>query len=182
MTPLVAKLYTLIRVNKGRLVDGSGGALVHIHRRAQVHFSVSFLPGKGGRIIIGENCVLARGVVLRAFGGSIELGKGSTVGPYAVLDGQGGLRIGANVMIASHSALIPGNHGFRDIEVPMIEQDVICEGIEIHDDVWLGAGAKVLDGVVVGKGAVIAAGAVVTKSVAPYSIMAGVPARAIRVR
>jgi hypothetical protein len=48
--------------------------------------------------------------------------------------------------------------------------------------VWIGHGAIVLPGVSIGHGAVIAAGAVVTKDVAPYAIVAGVPARFLRWR
>jgi acetyltransferase-like isoleucine patch superfamily enzyme len=57
-----------------------------------------------------------------------------------------------------------------------------CEGIVVEDDVWIGWRATVLDGVTIGRGAVVAACAVVTKSVPPYSIVAGVPARIIGVR
>lgn len=49
-------------------------------------------------------------------------------------------------------------------------------------DVWIGARAIVLEGVRIGDGAVVAAGAVVTHDVAPYTIVGGVPARAIRKR
>lgn len=52
----------------------------------------------------------------------------------------------------------------------------------IGNDVWIGAGAKVLSGLTVGDGAVIAAGAVVTKDVAPYEIVGGNPAKHIRWR
>lgn len=51
--------------------------------------------------------------------------------------------------------------------------------IHIEDDVWIGAGVKVLKGVTIGKGSVIGAGAVVTKDIPPYSIAAGVPCRVI---
>lgn len=54
--------------------------------------------------------------------------------------------------------------------------------ITIGNDVWIGAGAKVLPGVTVGDGAVIGAGSVVTKNVLPYSVVAGNPAKIIRMR
>lgn len=54
--------------------------------------------------------------------------------------------------------------------------------VTIGHDTWLGHGATVLPGVTVGDGAVVGAGAVVSKDVAPYTIVAGVPARPIRAR
>jgi hypothetical protein len=54
--------------------------------------------------------------------------------------------------------------------------------VEIGHDVWIGDGAFISRGVKIGTGAVIAARAVVTKDVAPYSIVAGIPARHIRYR
>lgn len=54
--------------------------------------------------------------------------------------------------------------------------------IIIEDDVWIGCGATIMSGVHIGKGAVIAAGAVVTKDVEPYAIVAGVPAKTIKMR
>src|SRR6201990_1010496 len=54
--------------------------------------------------------------------------------------------------------------------------------VEIGHDVWIGHGAIVLPGRNIGTGAVIAAGAIVTKEVAPYTIVAGNPARVIKRR
>jgi len=55
-------------------------------------------------------------------------------------------------------------------------------GVAIGHDVWIGHGATVMAGVTVGTGAVVGAGAVVTKDVAPYTIVAGVPATPLRRR
>ncbi len=52
----------------------------------------------------------------------------------------------------------------------------------IGHDVWIGSNACIMQGVRIGTGAVIAAGAIVTKDVAPYSIVAGVPAKPVRKR
>jgi acetyltransferase-like isoleucine patch superfamily enzyme len=52
----------------------------------------------------------------------------------------------------------------------------------IDKDVWIGANCIILPGITVGEGAVIGAGSVVTKSVPPWTIVAGVPARIVRKR
>lgn len=54
--------------------------------------------------------------------------------------------------------------------------------ITVGDDVWIGARAIILSGVKIGQGALICAGAVVTKDVPPYAIVAGVPAKILRMR
>lgn len=54
--------------------------------------------------------------------------------------------------------------------------------VRIGHDVWIGHGAVILPGVTLGTGAVVGAGAVVTRDVAPYAIVAGVPARVLRPR
>ena len=52
----------------------------------------------------------------------------------------------------------------------------------IEDDVWIGARAIILPGVIIGKGSVIGAGAVVAKSIPPYSVAVGNPARVVKTR
>lgn len=55
-------------------------------------------------------------------------------------------------------------------------------GITIEDDVWIGANVTLLKGLTIGTGAVVGAGSVVTRTVAPYTIVAGVPAKKLRDR
>jgi acetyltransferase-like isoleucine patch superfamily enzyme len=115
-------------------------------------------------------------------GGHIRLGYRCRVNPYSILYGHGGLSIGDYVRIAAHCVIVPANHGIALDEGLIAEQPMSKRGIRIGNDVWLGAGVRVLDGSVIGDGCVVAAGAVVRGELEPYGIYAGVPARLVRRR
>ena len=136
----------------------------------------------GGRVVIGSGVTLSDGVVVATYGGSIEIDANAYVGPYCVLYGHGGLVIGRDTMIGAHSVVVPANHGFARIDVPMNAQPVTKKGIRIDADVWIGSGCRILDGVHVAHGAVIGAGSVVTNDVEAYTIAYGVPAVVVRSR
>lgn len=94
--------------------------------------------------------------------------------------GRSPIRIGDGVMLAQRAMIIGGNHQYKDRETHIRLQGEGKQGpIVIEEDVWIGAGAIVLTGVTIGRGAIVSAGAVVTKSVEPFSIVAGTPARKI---
>jgi acetyltransferase-like isoleucine patch superfamily enzyme len=69
---------------------------------------------------------------------------------------------------------------FRDVLEEKRPED--AQPIVIEDYVWLGLRAIVLKRVTIGRGSVVSAGSVVTRDVAPYSVVAGVPARLVRMR
>lgn len=146
-----------------------------------IHPSAVFEPS-GGKISIGSNTFVDRGVIVRALGGRIDIGADCSVNAYSVLYGGGGLHIGRGVRIAPHTVIVPGNHIFADASVFIKDQGLSQRGILVEDDVWIGAGARILDGVVLKKGTVVGAGAVVTKSTEALSVVAGVPAREISSR
>jgi acetyltransferase-like isoleucine patch superfamily enzyme len=72
------------------------------------------------------------------------------------------------------------NHNFKDATRRIDEQGVSTMPVVIADDVWIGANAVILPGVKIGRHVVVAAGAVVTKDVPDNSMVAGVPAKAIK--
>lgn len=135
-----------------------------------------------GEVFIGEESVIREGAILHTYGGSISIGRNSAVNPYCLLQGNGGIKIGNNVLIASHCSFFSSNHIFSDVEKLIRNQGETKLGIEICDDVWIGSGVRILDGVKIGAGAVIAAGAVVNKDVPEGAVVAGVPAKVVRYR
>jgi acetyltransferase-like isoleucine patch superfamily enzyme len=104
----------------------------------------------------------------------ISIGKGTVIGYNCELDGRKGISIGSFVNVSSDVKFYTLQHDFNCSNFSTVGAPVIIE-----DYVWVSVRVIVLPGVKIGKGAVIAAGAVVTKSVEPYSIMAGIPAKKI---
>jgi acetyltransferase-like isoleucine patch superfamily enzyme len=98
------------------------------------------------------------------------------------------VRIGSNVMLGPEVVIRGGNHRVDVVGQPMIAvakepgDFKFDRGVIIEDDVWVGTRAVILQGVTIGRGAVIGAGAIVTRSVPPYAIAAGNPARVVRLR
>ncbi|OGR07510.1 MAG: hypothetical protein A2511_12265 [Deltaproteobacteria bacterium RIFOXYD12_FULL_50_9] len=109
--------------------------------------------------------------------GFIHIGKDSSIGQSTILYGNGGLTIGNQVMIAGQCFIVASSHNFKNPDVPIKHHGFTARGITIGDNVWIGAGAKILDGVTIGNGAIIGANAVVHRSVAPGIRVGGVPAR-----
>ncbi len=150
----------------------------------ECHLSTAIGPGCEFRqmknIHLGRGVTVGRGVVIAApaTAASVRVGDRSQLNPYVVIYGH--VQVGRNAMIAPHVMLAGGGHKYQRNDIPMRDQGSSCKGgIVIEDDVWIGANCVVVDGVRIGKGAIIAAGAVVTKSVEPFTIVAGVPAKPI---
>lgn len=112
-----------------------------------------------------------------------SIGKYSCIGPYTkVIDGRHPVKKFVSVHPAFYSTA--GQAGFTYVKKTCFDEYKYADkerkiSVVIGSDVWIGADVIILSGVTIGDGAVIAAGAVVTRSVAPYSIVGGVPANEI---
>jgi acetyltransferase-like isoleucine patch superfamily enzyme len=107
-------------------------------------------------------------------GRSIFVGDRTVINRNCYLDGRGGLQIGEDVSISPECYLVSLTHDSNDPDFSAVPKPIRIEKLA-----WLGARAMILPGVHIGEGAVVGAGAVVTRSVDPYTIVAGNPARKI---
>lgn len=105
------------------------------------------------------------------------IGENSVVNARCRIDNRGGVRIGDNVSISSDVTILTADHDMDSPTFAGRNRPVI-----IGDYVWVGTAAMIMPGVSIGKGAVIAAGSIVTKNVAPYHVVAGIPAKFIKER
>jgi acetyltransferase-like isoleucine patch superfamily enzyme len=106
------------------------------------------------------------------------IGTGTWIGAFTVLDGSGGLRIGAGCDISSGVQIYTHSSARRCVSGRAFDS-VERRPVTIGNRVFIGAGAIINMGVAVGDCAVIGAGAVVTRDVAAYTVVAGVPAQPI---
>jgi acetyltransferase-like isoleucine patch superfamily enzyme len=90
--------------------------------------------------------------------------------------------IGKNTLIASGVHILSGKnqHNFDDIDIPIQQQGGHYEKITIGEDCWIGNTAVIMANI--GKKAIVAAGAVVVNEVPDYAIVAGNPAKVIKIR
>lgn len=114
------------------------------------------------------------------FSSKITLGDKSGIGDMCHF--QGKVSIGKDVMIAPECIFLADSHNVEKLDIPMNQQGVTTNEINVEDDVWIGYRSIILPGVRLGKGCIIGAGAVVTKSVPAYGIAVGVPAKVIKYR
>lgn len=119
--------------------------------------------------------------------GSIRVGNDVSLGLRPVMIAAlSEIHVGNHVMFGPGVTVIGGGHNttvvgrfMKTVTEKTANEDL---GVVIEDDVWVGARATILRGVTVGRGAIVGAGSVVNKSVPPYAVVAGNPARVIRFR
>jgi acetyltransferase-like isoleucine patch superfamily enzyme len=142
------------------------------------------LYGIRNNVTAGPGLRLGIGTVIDA-PRRIEIGRDVWIGKFSTIECDG--KIGDFVMIANGAGLIGRfDHDHQIVGTPMRFAPSVWSPdykmrleLNVEDDVWIGYGAVVLSGVTIGRGAIVAAGSVVSANVAPYSIVAGHPARKV---
>ncbi|MBP6066040.1 acyltransferase [Bacteroides sp.] len=130
------------------------------------------------RFSLGRHSVVEDFACLNNAVGDLIIGDYTRIGMGDTIIGP--VQIGNHVNLAQNVTVTGLNHNFELVDKRIDEQGINKKLIVIEDNVWVGANAVILPGVTLGYHSIVAAGSVVTRSIPPYCVCAGIPARVIK--
>jgi acetyltransferase-like isoleucine patch superfamily enzyme len=138
--------------------------------------------GREARVDFGRFVWIGHGTKIRCHEGVVEIGAKTVMGQECTISAYKRVRIGEQCVIADRTMFIDFDHGVVEIERPIRQQGIYTREVEVGSNVWIGYGACILRGVSVGDNSIVGTNAVVTKDVPANAVVAGAPARIIRMR
>ncbi len=171
--PLLAsalrKRWTLIR---------NPHATVEFGRDTYVGPGFSLHIPEGGSFIAGPGCEFRRGFRCElGAGGELRIGGGSIFTSYTLIQCSTTIRIGERCIFGQSSQIVDGNHRFRDLTKPMLEQGYDFREVTIADDVSTMTKCTIIADI--GTRTFVGANSVVTRDLPPYVVAVGSPAKPI---
>jgi acetyltransferase-like isoleucine patch superfamily enzyme len=155
-----------------------------------IHHTCDLRRPVADRIRIGDNVYIGQDAWLNVPWGVagaapvIVIGNGCKIGRRCMLSAKNLIQLEEDVLFGPSVLITDHSHGFSDIDAPIHMQALTSGGtLRIERNCWLSYGAAVIctsGELVIGRNSVIGANAVVTRSVPPYSVVAGNPARVVR--
>lgn len=138
--------------------------------------------GRGATLRIGRWAWIGHGCKIRVHEGEVSIGAKTVIGQECTISAFQRVSIGRECIIADRVMLIDFDHGVTEVERPIRLQGIYKRDVDVGHNVWVGYGACILRGVSVGDNAIIGTSAVLTRSFPENAVIAGVPARVIRMR
>ena len=135
-----------------------------------------------GRVEFGRFVWIGDGTKIRCHEGAVEIGAKTVLGQECTISAYQRVRIGEQCVIADRAMFIDFDHGVVEVERPIRLQGIYKRDVVVGSNVWVGYGACILRGVRVGDNSIIGTNSVVTKDVPANAVVAGIPARVIRMR
>jgi acetyltransferase-like isoleucine patch superfamily enzyme len=138
--------------------------------------------GRKGRIEFGRFVWIGDKTKIRCHEGRVEIGPKTVMGQECTISAYQRVRIGEQCVIADRAMFIDFDHGVVEVERPIRLQGIYKRDVVVGSNVWIGYGACILRGVSVGDNSIVGTNSVVTKDVPANAVVAGIPARIIRMR
>lgn len=130
---------------------------------------------------LGENAKISPKISFWGDYSYLHCGKHAEINPECFLLAREHIYIGENSTLAYRAMILTSANPNTPYNKLGIVYPSVQKEVHIKDNVWIGAGAIILPGVTVGSCSVVAAGAVVNKDVEPYTVVAGCPAKVVRI-
>jgi acetyltransferase-like isoleucine patch superfamily enzyme len=138
--------------------------------------------GRGATLRLGRWSWIGHGTKIRVHEGEVSIGAKTVLGQECTISAFQHVSIGRECIVADRVMLIDFDHGVVEVERPIRLQGIYKRDVRVGHNVWMGYGACLLRGVTVGDNAVIGTSTVVTKDVPANAVVAGVPAKLLRMR
>jgi acetyltransferase-like isoleucine patch superfamily enzyme len=182
------RAHGMLRANYARLALRLAWLKLRFGRRLQtdgfafIGPGVTFEIGREATVHLGRWSWIGHGSKIRAHEGEVRIGAKSVLGQECTISAFQHVSIGRECIVADRVMLIDFDHGVVEVERPVREQGIYKRDVRVGNNVWVGYGACFLRGVTVGDNTVVGTYAVVNRDVPDNAVVAGVPARILRMR
>jgi acetyltransferase-like isoleucine patch superfamily enzyme len=166
--------YALLKLRYGRRLQTDGLCFVC----PGVHLEI----GRRATLRIGRWAWIGDGSKIRVHEGEVSIGAKTVMGQECTISAYQHISIGRECIVADRVMLIDFDHGVVEVERPIRLQGIYKRDVQVGHNVWIGYGACILRGVTVGENAIVGTSTVVTRDVPANAVVAGSPARVIRMR
>ncbi len=133
--------------------------------------------------LVGSDVSFGRNVTLSVSGeaGKVKIGDNVHIGTNSFIRGEGGLKVGNNVIISRNVVIYSTSHNYEGTRLPFDDTN-LEKAVEIGDNVWIGVGVTIVPGTKIGEGAVIGMGACLHGEIPPLSVVGFNPPKIIKQR
>jgi acetyltransferase-like isoleucine patch superfamily enzyme len=182
------RAHGMLNLDYGRLI--ARWAWLKLRWRGRLKTDGLCFVGPGVEIEIGRDAVvrlgrwswIGHGTKIRAHEGVVEIGAKSVLGQECTISSSQHVSIGRECIVADRVMLIDFDHGVVEEDRPVRLQGIYKRDVNVGHNCWIGYGACILRGVTVGENSIVGTSSVVTKDLPPNSVVAGAPARILRMR
>jgi acetyltransferase-like isoleucine patch superfamily enzyme len=178
----------MLTLKYARLIIRWGWLKLRWRRRLQtdglcfVGPGVTLEIGREAVVRLGRWSWIGHGTKIRSHEGIVEIGAKTVLGQECTISSFQHVSIGRECILADRVMLIDFDHGVVEVERPIRAQGIYKRDVRVGHNNWIGYGACILRGATIGDNCVVGASTVVTKDVPSNAVVAGVPARVLRMR
>lgn len=146
---------------------------------SSISFAIRYLCIQRLASSCGEKVIIFPYVIIKNYH-NLSVGNNVSIHEFTYIDSFGGISIGNDVAISHNISMISFDHDISNINDNHKDSGSIPGKISIEDNVWLGAGSRILKDVTIRTGSVVGAGSVVTKDCPANTVFCGVPAKPVK--